>query len=227
MKHAILFALSCLFLSHLAKAEGMAQDAYTATLLELNRIRPDQNPAYTPGKQQVNARILDKKLSTIGKVEDIVVAPNGKYETILANINATGFREDIALDVVSYVTKPTPDTFTVSLDKDQLKQNMSQLMAATNTASGESGPFTMKSLQNAEVIKQDGTPIAKVKDVLVDNKAMQIVSLLVTINSGSTRGKTIAIPYEAANARLENGKAILTVTDAQASTMQSMATRRY
>lgn len=209
------------------RAEGMADTAYTSVLLELNRVRPDQNPALITGKKQLNARIIDKNQRTIGKVEDIVVAPNGKFETIMTRIDISGFRERVGFDVTSYIVAPTPGTFTVSLDKTQLKQNLPQLMASLNTASGESGPFTISSLQNGSLYKQDGNPIAKVKDVLIDNKSLQIVSLLVTMSSGTNRGGTIAVPYEAASAKLEGSRAVLTVTDAQAQIMSSMATKRY
>lgn len=227
MRRIIIFALASFLCIGQVQAEGMADEAYTSVLLELNRIRPDQNPNITLGKNQLNARILDKNQRTLGKVIDIVVAADGKFETILTKVDISGFREDVAFDVASYVIDPTPDTFTISLDKSQLKDNIAQLMAATSTASGETGPFTVKALQNGDIYKADGSQIAKVKDVLIDNRNLKIISMLVTISSGTKRGSTVAIPYEAAQAKLNGSKASLTVTDAQAEIMTSMATRRY
>ncbi|PZP54720.1 MAG: hypothetical protein DI586_09040 [Micavibrio aeruginosavorus] len=224
LRIAILGFLMLLFVSPL-RAEGMADQAYTATLLELNRVKPGQNPDLILGKNQLNGRILDKNQRTIGKVRDILVAPNGKFETVLTKIDVSGFREEVAFDVASYVTEPTPDTFTVALDKDQLKQNMPKLMAATNTAAGSSSSLTISSLQNGTIYKPDGTVIAKVKDVLIDTRNMQISSLVVKLSSGNNRGAEIAIPYEAAAAKLNGNKVDLTVTDAQAEVIASMAKR--
>lgn len=226
MLRAMILGLLFLFSTLPVRAEGMADQTYTASLLELNRIKPGQNPELILGKIQLNARIVDKNQRTIGKVADIIVAPDGKFQTILTRIDVSGFREEVAFDVASYVTEPTPDTFTVSLDKDQLKQNMTKLMAATASAAGSSGPLTVGTLQNGTIYKNDGSVIANVKDVLIDNRNMRIASLLVTLTSGNNRGAEIAIPYEAAAAKLNGNKVDLTVTDAQADVIASMATRR-
>ena len=219
--------LLCALLANTAHAEGMADSTYTSTLLELNRIRPDQNPGLKSGAAQLEARLLDKNQRTLGRVEDIIVTPEGKFKDIITRIDTAGFREKVAFDVESYVTTPTPDTFTVSLDKTQIKQNIAKLRAAARIELTENGPFSVVSLRNGLIYKVDGSQIAKVKDVLIDGKKLKIVSLLLTITFGDKRDATIAVPYEAAMARLQGSRAILTVTDAQAEVISSMATRKY
>lgn len=210
--------------THSAWAEGMADQDYTKVLLDLNRIRAGQNPALSLGHNQLNARILDKNQRTIGKVEDIIVAPDGSFQTLTTNIETSGFREEVAFDVKSYVVTPTPDTFTVSLDKAQLKQNAAKLIAAAGLH--DDALFSIRSLQGAEIHKTDGVLVARVKDVLIDNRKLQIVSLLVVTMTGDNRGAALAIPYEAEQAVHNGAHAALTVTDAQAAIIVSMATKR-
>ncbi len=223
---AVLAVLTISLFPGSLRAEGMSQQAYTAALLELNRTKASQNPAFTLGKDVMDRRILDKNQRTMGRVEDIILAPNGEFQTIVAKIDTSGFRETVSFDVASYIVNPMPGSFTVAMDKNQIKQNMPALMAQIETAAGEDAPLTVNTLRNGSVSKEDGTPVAKVQDVMVDNKSNQILALLVTILAGSNRGASIAIPYEASSASVEQGRANLTVTDEQAKIITSMATRR-
>ena len=222
----ILVLLILILTPVIAHAEGMAKDAYTATILDLNRVKPKQNPLFTPGSQILSARILDKNQRTIGKVENIILTPEGNFQTLLTTIDATGFRQQAAFDVGAYVTEPTPDSFTVAMDKTQIKQNAQEFISALPPAAGENGPFTLKSLQNGTIEKADGAVIARVTNALVSVKSSQVAALLVTISTGDHRGSELAIPYEAVSAKLIGSKAVLRVTDEQADIIQTMATKR-
>ncbi len=230
MLRHIIFALSVLTISQMPMAkssfaEGMQDQAYMAKLLELNKIRPEQSPNFVLGDTQLKGRVIDKNQRTMGRVNNIIVGPDGKYQTILTRTEESGFREEVAIDVATYISNQTPNTFTVSLDRDQLKNNMARLLAATSTAAGEDSPLTIANLQRGTIYKTGRKPVAGVSDVLVDAKNMQIVALIVKMTSGQNQRDPIAIPYEAMSVKRNGDKLELTITDAQADMIASMATR--
>ena len=229
MRHFFYFLilLSLIFLNGLpVQAEGMVQSAYTAKILELNRIRPGHNPAFTLGKDKLTARILDKNQITLGKVEDIVLTPDGKFQTLLTTVEITGFREKIAFDVAGYVVDPTPDTFTINMQKKQVQQSMEKLKAEAILPYNPYGPFNLTSLQNAFIYRPDGSLLAKAKDVIINDHIGQIVALLVIMADGDHRGATLAIPFEAAAAKHVRSNAALTLSAEQTQIIQSMAIKR-
>lgn len=222
----LLSALMLSILPVMAHAQAMTNDVYTATVLDLNRINPAQNPSYDLGRHVLERRMLDKNLRTIGDVDDIALAPDGKFQSIVSTINTTGFREEVSFNVESYVVEPTPNTFTIAMDKNQIKESMPQLLSGIETAAGEEGPLMLSSFPGAPIYKSDRTMVAKVKDTLVSTDDNKLVALLITVTSGPNRGRTIAVPYEAALVAKTGATAELNVTDEQANIISTMATGR-
>lgn len=209
----------------LASAQDIGIDVYKAALLDLNRSPITQNPTFSTGRDVLSRRLLDKNQKTIGKIEDIILSPDGRFQTIEANINTGGFRENVSFDVQSYVVDPTISSFTVAMDKAQINDNMPQFLAGIETAAGEEAPLTLNQLRGANILDPKKNSIAKVQDALVRDNANQVEALLIKVSLGKNRGTTMAIPYEAAEVISNGPRVDLVLVEEQALAITSLAPR--
>ena len=218
--------LTSFWFSSSASADEVTPEAYKAALLELNRNPVTQNPDYSLGRQVVKRRLLDKNNRAIGKINDIILMPNGKFKSIEANITTAGFREDVGFNVESYVTDPTDSSFTIAMDKTQINQNMAQLMADIETSSGPDAPLTLNSLRGANIVDPKGMAIAKIEDAVVIDKQGLVQALLVRMSAGKNRGSVMAIPYEAAEVRRSGARTDFVLREDQVMSVMSLSKPR-
>ena len=83
------------------KASEASIADYTSRVLNLNKIKPSQNPQYTLGSRAISYRLLDQNRRGLGKVNDITIGENGTLESIEAEIIATGFNEVLTFDITA------------------------------------------------------------------------------------------------------------------------------
>lgn len=199
-------------------------EEYTATMLDLNKTKASQR-RFAQGTDILKRRLLDKNNTTIGKVTDVLIGPDATLQTIQAEVD-TGFREEMSFNVKSFITNPTPDTYTIGLDKKQIKQNQDELLAQVETAAGEDAPVSLHGLIGSNIEKEDRAIIGKVTDALIDDKTGIVSALVVTVQIGNNRGASIAIPYDPTTVSVEGGKPQVVVTNQQAQIIASLPTRR-
>ena len=222
----ISFLLIIGFLSSPVRAEAIPLEVYKAAMLDLNRSPVTQNPVFSVGKEVLNRRILDKNQRAIGKITDIVLLSDGSFQTLEANINTGGFREDVSFDMKSYIIDPTTSSFTVAMDKSQINNNMATLLSGIETTAGEdAAPITLNRLRGANIFDSQGYIIAKVEDALIRDNINKVEGLLIKVSSGKNRGTTIAVPYEASDIIQKGSRVDLVVTQDQAQVITSLSTR--
>lgn len=202
----------------------IVNEAYTAALLDLNRTKASQRK-FAEGEDILKRRLLDKNNRTIGRIDDVAIGPDGKLQTIMADMSG-GFSQTMAFNVQSYVVDPTPDTFTIALDKDQIQQNQAQLLAQVETAAGEAPVATLRNLRGSDVRDTSGRLVGQVRDVLIDDISQQTAALLTAVQIGNNRGATIAIPYDPTAIAANGNKITVNVTPEQADTIASLPRRR-
>lgn len=214
------------FISDRSSATEVTPEAYKAALLALNKSPVTQNPDYSLGRQVVRRRLLDKNNRAIGKINDIILLPDGKFKSIEASITTAGFRENVGFNVESYVIDPTDSSFTIAMDKAQINQNMAQLMSDIETSSGPDAPLTLNSLRGANIVDPKGVAIAKIEDAVVNDKQGLVQALLVRMSAGKNRGSVMAIPYEAAEVRGSGSRIDLVLRDDQVLAVTSLSKPR-
>lgn len=202
-------------------------EEFTSRVLTLNQIVPSQNPQYKLGSRALNQRLLDQNRRALGDVTDIILGENGRLGAIEAEVIATGFDQTLQFDVVAYNVTAESDAFSVTMTRDQVEDNLPDLMAAVETASGSGAapPATVKSLIGARVQTSTGSQVAVVDDVLIQEQQKMASALLLTLMKGGSRA-TVAVPYADTRITRRGSKATVEVTGEQARILASYAKRR-
>ena len=208
-------------------APAASIEEYTSRLLGLNQITPRQNPQYKLGSTALNHRLLDQNRRGLGEVTDITLGEGGSLKSIEADVMATGFDQTLVFDVVAYNVTSDSDAFSVTMTRDQVQDNLPDLMAQMDTAAGEDGgqPITVKSLIGARVQTSKGTQIAVVDDVLIQEQRKVAAALLITLMGGAGR-TTVAVPYMDAKIDRRGSKATVEVSEEQARVISNYAKKR-
>lgn len=201
-------------------------EEYTSRVLMLNQISPRQNPQYKLGTSALNHRLLDQNRRSLGEVTDITLGEAGQMKSIEADVMATGFDQTLVFDVVAYNVTSDSDAFSVTMTRDQVQDNLPDLMAQMDTAAGEGDqPISVKSLIGARVQTSRGTQVAVVDDVLIQEQRKVAAALLLTLMGGSGR-TTIAVPYVDAKISRTGNKATVELSEEQARVIGSYAKKR-
>lgn len=213
MRFALLSAALLLLTS-----PAMAADAdFTAQMLRLNQVDPARNPSYTLGSRATTYRLLDQNRRALGKISDITIGDGGALKSVQAEVIAPGFDDELTFDMAAYDVTPESDAYSVTLTRDQVQDNLSDFLAATESAAGEEGgPVTVQSLIGARVQTRSGSQVGLVDDVVIDDQRKVAVALLLTLMGGNGNRTTVAVPYGSAKIARSGQKANVELSDAQA-----------
>lgn len=201
----------------------VSQQDYISQVLDLNRVPPQQNPLYMMGNKVLAYRLLDRNRRALGKMQDITLGADGSLQSIQVHMIAPGFNEELSFDIKAYNATPESDAYVVSLSRDQVEQNLPDLLAGIETAAGESQPITVQSLVGARVQTDRGRQIATVQDVVIDDDRKVAVALLLTMLGGN---QTVAVPYKTSRIERRGPKATVELSEAQAKVASSYGAKR-
>ena len=162
----------------------------------LNRQKPLQNPRFQRADQVLKNRILDRSNRVVGEVNDILLTSNGDISTLNVELDRLRVRGDVFLGYSQMRMRSVTRAYTLNIDDDQLKDLVPSLLNNIETASGNgSDVFSLRKLDGARLVAEDGRRLGKIENVLFSDNAGRAQALYVDLNYRSVRGEKIAIPF--------------------------------
>lgn len=207
MKKVLVLAL---ILSLYAPLSLMAQsiDPYLNTLNQYNRIKPLQNPLWKRSSKVLKGKITDNSNRVIGKIEDILVSPEGAIESIKGDLNRLRISSDVPLNVVELNMSPNSNGYSTSFDNSQVADLIPQILAGVATASGdEDSVFSVDRLVGSDVKSRDGRRLGKIQEVMFSDTGSSVEALIIRVRYGTVGGESVAIPFPDATYK-KNGKRV-------------------
>lgn len=208
-------------------AEAVSDAEFTSGVLDLNQSPPEQDPRYGLATRLTTLRLLDQNRRSLGRVNNLLLGKDGNIVSIDAEVSATGFDESLNFAAVPYNLGVESDAFTVALTREQVQDNLPELLQAIETAAGEGAdqPVSVKALLGARVATPAGKGVGRIKDILFDTQKKIAVALLVTLSGGSGQA-IVAIPYKAVKIGVNDARSVVELTEAQAKIAAAYARRK-
>lgn len=225
------FFLFALIAMSLLPLPAYAQNAARAieSLNTINAARPLQNPQYERGEQVLKRRILDRKNKVVGEVRDLLIARSGAVEAITIEFDRLQLMAPVTLNRRSTEIRPSSNGYMLSLEASQIAPLIPGLLADVETAAGnaDNPQISLRRMDRIDVmIEGGGGKIGHIRDVLFNADGDRIEALYVAMTAGTMRGESIAIPFEAAAIRENNGPLAAFVSADFAKAMTDFAARK-
>lgn len=193
-------------------------------LSQLNRINPLQNPEFDRDSKIINRKIIDRKNKVVGRVQDVIINPNGTIASIVTDFDRLRLGDDIALNYRNLNIRSRADSYAMNMDSDEIRDFYPQLLADIETASGDgNNTFSVRKLSGAQILAEDGRRIGKVKNVLFANNGGIVRAINAELSYGTHRGDTVAIPFRNVNFQTVRGRLQGKVSDDFADAMMDIA----
>lgn len=164
-------------------------------LIEMNRIKPLQNPRYETADEVLNRNILDSTKKVAGEVKDVILNQrDGKINSIVADFNRLNLNQDVFLNYESLDIKSFSKGYGLGYRNDVIEEIYPSLLSGTETA-GQGDHISLSSIIDRRVVTSDGKNIGRVENVLFNRNATKAVGLYVSVTAGAIFEEGIVIPF--------------------------------
>ena len=197
--------LLCLIMSFGLSAPVLAESsAYIQALERLhkfNRYRPEQSAKHVPSKDILAGRILDRTNRVIGEVRDVILDRNGNIAMLNVDFNRMNLGvESLVINYNQMGTRPATNGYKIGRTDDQIAGMLPDLLAATETASGNNAQiFSLRKIVGKKIYNHKGKKLGKIERVLFDSTGARAELLFIKMDQKSIRGKKMAIPFTSAS----------------------------
>lgn len=194
------------------------QAGFAENLLQINRVKPLQNPQYTSANDILKRRIMDYQNKVVGEVVDTIIDKNGYVASLLVDFDRMHLRQNVFIDYQKTGVEGTADGYVLALREDEISQRYPELLADIQTAAGEEGDvISVKKLRGEALRNERGRKIGTVKDILFAPNGRRVEALYVSVDYDTVRDIGIAVPYNAVKfeGKMDKPNPVLAKADAE------------
>lgn len=164
-------------------------------IIEMNRIKPLQNPRYQTAEELLDRNILDSTKKVAGYVEDIIIDTNsGEISSIKASFDRLNINQSAYLNFESLDIRSFSKGYGIGYRSEIIEEIFPTLLADIETA-GAGDRVSLSKVVGRKVVTNEGKMIGKVENVMFNAKATKAVGLFVKLSSGSMVDEEILIPF--------------------------------
>lgn len=208
---------------------AQAQDiGIEQAILDMNRIKPMQNPNWERSASVMKSRIQDRKNKVMGDLEDITIDTSGNIKSLRVDLDRLQLGTDIVLNYDDMNIRSGGRAYILGFEEEQLQEFYPQILASIETASGEnSDRISVRNIINSDVMAADGRRIGKVEDVMFDELGSVVEALVIRVRYRMVGGESVAIPFSMAEYKPDRGNRYnVTLSNADADSVLSIAESR-
>jgi len=189
-------------------------------VVELNRIRPLQNPRYEEADRIIGRRLVDRKSKVLGEVYDVIMNGRGSISSLYVSFNRLQLSQKVYLNYNTMKIRPATQSYRMAYDAKQIRSIYPDILAQTMTAGGEDGnQISLKNMLGKTLYNENGDPFARIDTVLFGYNGDRAEVIHIELRKKTMRGKTVAVPFYAVRFVPMNGSTRAIISSAYETAM--------
>ena len=207
------------------EVEVKEEKTFSELLEDYNKTDPSHSALFVTSREVNGWRVAGNDGKVVGEVRDVYIDASGNVKYVVTKFNRLRIREDVFMNPAEVQMSNIGNKYQLGLSEEQIETGSENMVKGKLPEAEENSVFTAKDLDRKKLETARGDKLGQVETILFAEDGLSAKALLVKVNFGPVRNKTMAIPFEALTIGIERGRPKVIISSEDAAAILTQATK--